>query len=384
MVRFDWGRGVTRSATVMGLCVTALAFAGCEDDEDNKTVSEPATYFVYVANDPVATISGAVMDAESGTLTELGGSPYNSSSSFGARLHTAPGLEAIIVGRDLTDQVFIKRRDLDTGELSAVAGIPGGLETVNDNDSESKVAIDSSGQYLYATDDGFAEIHAHRIDLDTLHLSNLSGSPFSATSDQDFIVAHPSINFIYASGFGLTSAMGFEVNTSTGALSPALTHDVGFNSAGLWIDPQGEFLLYADGVGSTLYTIHLNQNNGNMSAGGSVNVGNTMYNVAVHPNGERVYVGTDAGLFVYALNRDTGALVIRPNSPHFTQEIGDIAFTPDGAYVLLTDWSVYAVHVYETDSNGDFNETAVDALSVGQSPTSILIVDPTADEAAAE
>ena len=152
--------------------------------------------FLFTAN-PDATnpsISGFSIDANSGALTPLSGSPFPlavshhiATDSTGAYLYVTAGTGIVGYGIDGT-----------TGMLTPLPGFP----VVTGTDAYS-VAPDSTNQcgpvingastcvaatpFVYVANDGSADVSGFRFDASTGGLTPITGSPFPAGNHPDFV-----------------------------------------------------------------------------------------------------------------------------------------------------------------------------------------------------
>jgi len=168
---------------------------------------DPAGRFVYVANGyggSPGTVSAFTIDASSGALTPVAGSPFSvptdPKASFGQSL-------------------------------------------------PNSVTVDPSGGILYVTDSWQADIWAYAIDEPTGALTLLPDSPFPAQDGPFSITVIPRGKFAYSSNMGTVSA--FTIARTTGTLTPVpgSPFPAGFYSVSVGLSPRGQFV-YAASQGS--------------------------------------------------------------------------------------------------------------------------------------
>ena len=136
--------------------------------------------YLYTAN-PDAThpsISGFSVDADTGALAPLSGSPfplpvshYIATDRTGAYLYVTSG--ANVVGY---------RIDATTGALTELPGFP-----VAAGGNAYSISIDPTNQFLYVADDGAAHVSGFSLDASTGALTPMAGSPFPAGNHPEFI-----------------------------------------------------------------------------------------------------------------------------------------------------------------------------------------------------
>jgi len=135
---------------------------------------------LYTAN-PDATnpsISGFSVDATSGALAPLSGSPfpipvshYIATDQTGAYLYVTSGTNILGYAIDAT-----------TGALTALPGFP-----VAAGANAYSMTIDPTNQFLYVTNDGAANVSGFTLDASTGALTPMAGSPFPAGNHPEFI-----------------------------------------------------------------------------------------------------------------------------------------------------------------------------------------------------
>lgn len=101
-----------------------------------------------------------------------------------------------------------------TGSLTFISRIDTGT-------TPSSVAMDTTGQFLYVTNQNSSSISGYRIDGNG-DLSSLSSSPFATSETPVSAAFDPSGNSLYVTHnpIGQGSIRSFSVNRNSGALSP--------------------------------------------------------------------------------------------------------------------------------------------------------------------
>jgi len=152
-------------------------------------VVAPSGKFLYVTNHGSSTISVFSVDAVSGALAKITGSPFAipppsecSARPFGAAL--GPGGQFLYVADNGCDAISIFSLDAGTGVPTQISGSPvfiGAGEfycspAPNDN------AVDATGRFLYVANMNCGSVSAFSIDATTGKLTDVAGSPFPAGS----------------------------------------------------------------------------------------------------------------------------------------------------------------------------------------------------------
>jgi 6-phosphogluconolactonase (cycloisomerase 2 family) len=244
----------------------------------------PSQTLLYVADNAGARTFGFAIDADTGALTPLAGSPFPMGTglsmavepsgrfllmALGSSVHTyridpaTGGLEFVdfVVGGSpysLTIEpagqyVYVAnvqagnvsgfRLNADTGTLAAVAGSPFGAGA-----NPYQVVVDPFGRFVYVTNVNGANFNAYSIDTKTGTLSNVSGSPFPTGMNPYAIVVDPSGRYLYVANFS-HSIDGFSIDPESGAVTPleGSPFPAGDSAAlGLTMDRSGLFLYVAN------------------------------------------------------------------------------------------------------------------------------------------
>ncbi len=118
-----------------------------------------------------------------------------------------------------------------TGGLTFAPGAP--YDTFNSkNVQPSMIALDGTGNFLYAPDSGTVGILAYTIDQTSGALTLVSGSPFGAGSSIYEIMANPQGSELYVDSGSLDV---YAINSTTGALTAPTSQSVNFAAGNIVI-----------------------------------------------------------------------------------------------------------------------------------------------------
>ncbi len=259
--------------------------------------------------------------------------------------------------------------DASTGALTAVPGSPY-------QSGPGMISVDPTSRFAFVADGGAsASVLAYTIDHTTGALTAVAGSPFTAPMPAvaDAIAVDPSGNFLYVAGVGppgpnpagSSSVSVFRIDTTTGALSPlAGGPATGYFPDTVTLDPSGKFVYVGYGtVNGVFYTQAFTRDatSGALTAvpgspfltdGGDIFAYTDSPSLTVNPNGKFLYVtgpgfalnpsGTFAysqqSILAYAINPSSGALTALAGNPFIVDGsgIGINAFAIDGTTGALT------------------------------------------------
>jgi 6-phosphogluconolactonase (cycloisomerase 2 family) len=287
--------------------------------------------YLYVSNSRSNDVSAFAVDAASGALTAIPGSPFAAGTSpgaiavFAALVCSSRGgpcstLENLYVANYGSDTVSAYQIDPSTGVLTAV---PVSYST---GTGPSAMAVVSPFLYI-ANTGGSNDISAFRVDAFSGGLNPIPGSPFPASGNISSLAFGLGDAFVYlyaANASGATaSILGFSIHPYMGdANDGALTVLPGFpydlpSCSYVAADQTGAYL-YAT-AGTNLYGFSVDKQTGALSPlpGSPVSVGASADAVSIDPTNQFLYVtnrsaGTATGFY---LNAATGELTPMPAAP---------------------------------------------------------------------
>ncbi|HTD21986.1 MAG TPA: Ig-like domain-containing protein [Terriglobales bacterium] len=343
---------------------------------------DPAGKFLYVANFGPHTISGYAIDNNTGALSPVPNSPFDSGSSFTDTLTVDPTGKFLFVGNFGFGSNNVSAYTINpaTGELTAVNGSPfGGAGT-----EVAGVAVEPSGKYLYAVSDLGKTIRGYSIDANTGVLTPTAGNANTTGNSPSAVVAEPTDKYVYTANFGGNSISAFSINNGTGVLteltgagSPFALSGGAVNPASMAVDPSGKFLYTGETNKVSAFTI--NNGTGALSevTGSPYTVTGASSAVNVDPSGQFLLVsdGTGNTIKTFTINPNTGQLTAAGVAPDRKGPIS-IAITkgrptfdiPQFEYV--SEYSQNSISGYSIDNNTGLLTPigAVTHLAVGNHP----------------
>jgi 6-phosphogluconolactonase len=224
---------IADSAGVWGFTVNSTtgalsAMAGSPFSDGSvlrESVMDPHGKFLYaISNNTIQnTISVFSIDSSSGALTPVMGSPFQlpiGGPTYSVAVH--PSGDFLYVSFPQTEQIAAWSIDASTGVVTLVPGSPfaSGLAS---GDAPNSLFVVPSGDFLYALSGG-ATVFGFSIDTNSGTLSTVNGSPFTLSTG--YFAIDPSSQFLYAANGNADTVGGFNINSSTGALTAFTTPPV--------------------------------------------------------------------------------------------------------------------------------------------------------------
>jgi len=225
-------------------------------------------------------ISAYLVEVPSGVLTRI------ASYSTGGRLPTMAALtptgEFLLAPNSNTGNargsvaVFIV--DAASGTLTAVAGSPfaTGAATI-----PTAVTIHSGGRFVYTTNsngNNASTITAFQMDVSTGFLTTAIGSPFPTNGTGATAASiDPAGKFLFVSNHDSNSIQGFAIDSTTGALTkvPGSPFPTARAPSRVSIDPSGKYLYCANAGGNSVSAYAINATTGALRLINTVAAGNS-------------------------------------------------------------------------------------------------------------
>ena len=221
--------------------------------------------FVYVVNHSEDTVSGYTIDASSGALTPMAGSPFSTGTSTGPQ----------------------------------------------------SIALDPKGRFAYVTNEASGSLTVFTVNATTGALS--TAGTVAAGSNPYGIGVHPSGKYVYVTNRSSDTVSAFRINDSTGLLTAIGNYSTGMSPLALTLEPSGRYLYVVNaesGTGSvSIFTI--NDATGTLSAQGTATASANPLFILADPSGQYVYVLNSGNNSVssFRIEAGTGALTELAGSP---------------------------------------------------------------------
>ncbi|MCF6256711.1 MAG: lactonase family protein [Gammaproteobacteria bacterium] len=291
---------------------------------------DPSGRFVLTTSKSVGRIGVYRLDSETGALTQVSGSPFQSvgRSPFFIAFHPS-GQYVYFVCR--FDGILAFAFDTESGALSPIDGMPypSGKRT-------RSLVMHPSGRFLYAPNAYSNNISAYAIDSATGKLTDLDGSPFPAGDI-------------------------FPIDAELAVLAkfPVSAGGVPYYVA---MHPSGRFLYVTNWLSSSLSAFRIDPDNGTLSLleDFPLITGINPYAVAAHPSGQFLYVTNwaDNALWGYRIDSASGGLTLIPDSPFAVEGTAPVAITfdPSGQHAYVPNYHSNNVSVFAVDiTSGTLN-----------------------------
>ncbi|MGD0417459.1 MAG: choice-of-anchor D domain-containing protein [Terriglobales bacterium] len=316
-----WSSSNTAVATInsSGLA-TSVGAGSATITATSGTISGSATFntgigFAYVANYYSNSVSAYTINASTGGLAAVAGSPFAAGTSPWSVVVDPTG-KFVYVANNSSNSVSAYTIDVNTGELTAVAGSPFAAGT-----SPYSVVVDPTGKFVYVANNSSNSVSAYTINASTGALTAVAGSPFAAGSCPISVAVDPVGSFVYVANECSYNVSAYTINAGTGALTAVAGSPFAAGSGpySVVVDPTGSFVYVANADSNSVSAFTITAGTGALTAvaGSPFATGSVPFSVTVDPTGNFVYVANrnSSSISAYIIDLGTGALDAGSGSP---------------------------------------------------------------------
>jgi 6-phosphogluconolactonase len=335
----------------------------------------PAPRFAYVANWSNGTVSGYTVNAATGNLTAIAGSPFATGAGTiaGAVVDPRGRFAVAATGGAGADTIVAYTVDATTGALTKAAGSPIPAEP-----GLTAIAVAPNGAFFYVSSSTVNSVSAYSINATTGALAQVFGSPFAAGSEPHGVAVDPGGKFVYVANYGDSTVSAYSVDAVTGVLTQVAgsPFSTGPSPSAVTVDPSGQFVYVTNSGGDDVSAYAINSATGALTQvpGSPFATGPLPSAVTVDPGGKFVYVANESSnnVSAYTLNATTGVLTAVAGSP-FAAGASPSAITaePSDQFVYVGNRSGNTVSVFTIDSVS--GTLALVGTVVSTSPASIAV-----------
>jgi len=254
--------GASTGCSVSGTAVSVTNVAGtcsltatqAADNNYSATTSNAQTEFVYVTNGGSDNVSAYTIDATSGALTAVAGSPFGAGNGPNAVAVDASGMFAYVANQNYpaaSGTVSAYTINATSGALTAVAGSPFG----DANGEPYGLAVDPTGKFVYAPNVFSYSVSAYTIN-GTSGALTAAGSPFGTGGNPEGVAVDPTGKFVYVPNSLSDSVSAYTMDATSGALTAVAGSPFGAGTT-----PQGVANVAFDPTGKFAYVTNANSNN---------------------------------------------------------------------------------------------------------------------------
>jgi 6-phosphogluconolactonase (cycloisomerase 2 family) len=283
---------------------------GGADTSIDVLCNSGAAKFVYAPDGLSGFVNALRVDAGTGTMSTVSGSPFTTGQNPQAIAATPSGAFLYVVS-PTPGTVAAFAVNATSGALTPVPGSPftvtGGATTL------PAIYLDPSGRFAYFQQSGAASFFGYSINPTSGALTAIPGSPFTVPNGTSWLGFDPLGRYAYT--IGTSAAATFRLDTATGALSSVgtpltITLTGGTVPRGL-VHPAGTSLY---GFSSTRFqAITIDLATGQLSSAGNTLDGSRFSRL--DPRGKFLYLTGANTISGYAVSQPSGVVAPVPGSP---------------------------------------------------------------------
>ncbi|MRR16821.1 MAG: hypothetical protein EG826_10240 [Deltaproteobacteria bacterium] len=272
-----------------GALVPVLGSPFAAGTNPNSATIDPSGNFLYVANLNSNSVSAYAIDAVTGVLTEVIGSPFAAGTApYTLTIMPTTAVSPALAGRIAyvpnvrSNNISAYLINTLTGSLSELvgAGSPFAAGT-----NPSAITIDPTGNFAYVVNTGASTISTYVIDQTTGALVAGTTATTGVNPTPVAIATIPGPKaFAYITNTGQNTLFPFAIDPVTGNLTVGSQFTTSATPNALTLDPSGRFLYAANFDGNAISTFIVDQLTGGLLAGAAVFAGSNPYAFSIIPN----------------------------------------------------------------------------------------------------
>jgi DNA-binding beta-propeller fold protein YncE len=343
-----------------------------------------ADHYVYVTNDGSGNVSAYAIDAKSGALTQVQGSPFSAGPEPWGIAVDPTGKFAYVTNVNdggtpgATGSVSAYRINATSGALTQVKGSPfssGGVEPW-------EMAIGPAGKFAYVTNFYSENVSAYAVDAKSGGLTRLQGSPFGTGTDPAEVALDPTARFAYVANGGGASISAYAKRDGVLTQIQGSPFQAGSYPWGVTIDSRGKFAYVTNYESGSVSAYAVDARSGALTQvqGSPFAAGSGPFGIAIDPTGPFLYVvnlhsDTVSG---YLISPSSGVLTQVQGSPFAagTDPYG-VVIDPSGkfAYVANAYWGSSSgnISAYRIQRNGSLTPVKGSPFEAGGGPVQLAI-----------
>ena len=353
--------------------------------------------FAYVANQGSETVASSIsayaINAKNGHITAVSGSPFPDGAAgiyaFANSVTVDPSGRFGYVANEFTNDIAAYTINASTGALTVVSGSPFTAGT-----APFSVAVDPTGRFVYVANSQSYNISAFAINTSNGALTPLSDSPFpTGTTDAVpvSVTVDPTGQFVYVANSAVTngSISAFTIDPGSGGLTAVAKSPFadGDNPVSVAVEASGRFALVTNGDAVPnsggqyeMSSFAINATTGALTPGNySRDLGAGTYALATDPLGQFLYTTQDVvGDFLsLSFNSTTDEFSLPIGSPN--QCIPDtepvsLTVDPSGKFLYVANSVSNDITACAIDqTTGDLSNVSGERqVTAGPSPVSVV------------
>jgi YVTN family beta-propeller protein len=329
--------------------------------------------FAYVPNETSNTISAYSIDASTGALTPIAGSPFASTGTTPVAAVVDPNGAYLYVANNGSADVSVYAIDDSTGALTATG------EAIGAGNGPFAILVEPSDQFLYVANKTDNSVSVFAIESGG-GLTQITGSPFAAGDEPTSLKTDPGGNFLYITDYAAGNVAAFSIEPGGGALAALGGSPFGAGAGALTIaiDPTGTYAYVANETAHTISMYSINTGTGTLAAlsGSPLATGSSPESLAVDPAGRFLYAANVTGaneVTSYSITPSSGALTVASTVGSGTFPL-NVVIDPAGQFAYVANQNSNDISVYAVNSTtGALTPVPGSPFAAGVNPRAVAL-----------
>jgi 6-phosphogluconolactonase len=350
--------------------------SGVPDSQSQRAhhLGHPNPEIIYVANNGSDNVSAYTVNKLTGALIKVPGSPFAASALPDAVAVDSAHRFAYVVNQRYPHRygsVSAYTINASTGALTPLHGSP-------------YMAGDSP--YAIAIANGFVYVPNIFSDNATGYSIQSTGAlkkigSYGPDAQPEGIAVDPSGSFAFITNTESNTVSPYTINPSTGALTPVYYYgySTGTTPEGPAVDPSGTYLYVPNTNSNDISAYRIDSSSGDLTevSGSPFPGGTNPYDVAIDPKGRFAFVADAGGnsVSVYTIGSSSGALTQVSGSPFAAGSSPQaLAVGLLGTYLYVANFNSNDVSVFRIDGhNGKLRTVLGSPFAAGTNPKGIAV-----------
>jgi 6-phosphogluconolactonase (cycloisomerase 2 family) len=338
-------------------------------------VVDPTGRFAYTPSHESAGISAYTIDANTGLLAPIAGSPFAGSGALPVTFD--PTGKFLYVATYGGGTILAYTVDPVSGALTQVTGSP-----FTAGPDAFQVVIDPTGRFAYCPNLLGNDVSAYTIDSTSGSLTAIPGAPFAAPYNPTAMTIDPTGKFAFVSSVSSTTApvistfQAYAIDATSGALTPLPGSP--FMSGSPTVDPTGKFVYATSNAGGIAgYSIDATTNTLTPMSGSPFPPVANVGPVTIDPTGKFAFVAAGSyGIAAYTIDAASGVLTPVAGSPFNFSTPRALFIDPSGLFLYAPSDSLNgAVFAFAIDATtGALTPVPGSPFAAGSIPSTITFV----------
>jgi 6-phosphogluconolactonase (cycloisomerase 2 family) len=302
-----------------------------------------------------------------------------------------PNFSLLYVANRFSSNVSIFKVDAASGAMTALAGSPFAVGDQNTQAGISTIAVHPSGKFLFVAD-ALTGFWAYSVNATTGTLTALPRAPFQVDAMQpSSIVVHPNGKFVYIAGSSIPSSITtYSIDVNGGTVSKVgLPTPVADDPVDMSFDETGKFLIVANfptagdvsGPSTTVFSANADTGGLTLAPGSPMRTLNLPRAIAVVGNFLYEIDGASGELGIYSIGTDGSltqrAVTLLDGKTHLSALAANASQVSGSRYLFVTDYGSEAaggtVTAYSVDTaSGNLTQAGL-PVSTGGNAAGVVV-----------